>query len=86
MKVRVVPRTPASFRQKGEQNKRGNEYNKKPFPHLHNARVGGDSYFYGFPKASILNLYFSMLNLNLSRLKQRFGILISVLSYIDRMQ
>ena len=49
--------------------KEENEYNKKPLPHLYNARVGGASYFNGLPETNILNLCFSTPNLNLSKLK-----------------
>ena len=44
-------------------------YNKKPLPHLYNAKVGGASYFNGLPETNILNLCFSTPNLNLSKLK-----------------
>ena len=52
-----------------ERTKEENEYNKKPLPHLYNAKVGGASYFNGLPETNILNLCFSTPNLNLSKLK-----------------
>jgi len=68
--VRVFPGNRRLFpAKKGNRTKEENEYNKKPLPHLYNARAGGASYFNELPETSILNLYFSTPNLNLSRLK-----------------